>query len=537
MIIFGPPRTIADVKALVRKFDIPLDDPSRQSTIHVRPLDYADAKKLAATLSALATGNKAKQPVRRAIPPAGTGAVGGVAATRVDEPLSVADLGDDVKIAPEESSNSLLITGSHAAYQTINSLIRKLDIRRSQVYVEADILDISMDDGFNFGTSVFAGRGGPQSSSIATTWEAGALGPLIAAQATQGATGTSAVTNTAAAKEVASVFAEDLTIGVLSGKEIEIAGLGKFRPGALIRMLKKDGNVRILSSPSMMTLNNEDSSFTVGQKIYFQGQDTIPTTTGQVMASKPEKEDIDLTLGVKPNISHSNYVTMQITLEANSLGPNLYGNLPSVNKRKSKQLVTVKNAQTVVISGMVQTLESKKFNKIPLLGDIPIIGWLFRNSEIRTTKSNLMIFLTPHIIHGADDMAAVYASKLEDRDQYLASIYGSKFAEDDFYKMLPTREDGTYVASDMDKNEKERRESLLRQLYENSAGPQPKPKKPEDEKGLPSDSSDKGLPKDDSPVYVPLSGEGGGGDMGSGGGGDIAPPPPPEPAPEVDSGG
>ena len=178
VIIFGPPRTIADVKALVRKFDIQLDDPSRQSAIHVRPLDYADSKKLAATLSALATGKKTTPggmpDFRR--PPIGT--VPG-AAPSMSEPISVASLGDDVKIAPDESSNSLLITGSHAAYQTINSLIRKLDLRRSQVYVEADILDINIGNGFQFGTSVFAGRGGPSDTSIATTWQGQALGPLM----------------------------------------------------------------------------------------------------------------------------------------------------------------------------------------------------------------------------------------------------------------------------------------------------------------------------------------------------------------------
>ncbi len=535
VIIFGPPRTIADVKALVRKFDIPLDDPSRQSTIHVRPLDYADAKKLAATLQALATANKPKTNVRRNLPPAGVNLPPpGVPMPKVDEPLSVADLGDDVKIAPEESSNSLLITGSHSAYQTINSLIRKLDLRRSQVFVEADILDINMDSGFNFQTSVFAGRGGPQSSSIATTWKAAPLGPLIAAQATQGA-GANPVTNTAAAKEVAGVFAEDLTIGILSGKEIDIAGLGKFRPGALIRMLKSDGHTRILSSPSIMTLNNEDASFTVGQKIYFKSQESIPSGTGQVLASKPEKEDIDLTLSIKPNISHSNYVTMKIDLDANSLGSNIFEGLPAVNKRKSKQLVTVKNGQTVVISGLVQTTQIESYAKIPLLGDIPILGWLFRNSNIRNARSNLMIFLTPHIIHGADDMAAVYAAKLEERDQYLATIFGSRYADDDFYKMLPTKEDGTYVSSEMDKLEKDRREALLRQLYESSnptANPQQKFKKAEDSKGEILNSK---TPKDDAPVYVPLSGDGsGGGDVGGGGGGDMAPPPiepPPEPEP------
>jgi general secretion pathway protein D len=149
-----------------------------------------------------------------------------------------------------------------------------------------------------------------------------------------------------------------------------------------------------------------------------------------------------------------------------------------------------------------------------------------------------MIFLTPHIIHGADDMAAVYAAKLEERDQYLATIFGSRYAEDDFYKMLPTKEDGSYVSSEMDKLEKDRREALLRQLYESSnptAHPQQKFKKAEESKGEILNSK---TPKDDAPVYVPLSGDGSGsGDVGAGAGGDIAPPPlEPPPEPESASG-
>src|SRR5690606_22039477 len=125
-------RTIADVKVLVKRFDIRVLDPSRQATIHVRPLDYADAKKLSATLSALASGNKSSTQTRR--PPVGIALNraqnrGGAAnrAPAADTPASVAEFDDNLKITADESSNSLLITGSRAAYDAINSIIRKLD--------------------------------------------------------------------------------------------------------------------------------------------------------------------------------------------------------------------------------------------------------------------------------------------------------------------------------------------------------------------------------------------------------------------------
>jgi general secretion pathway protein D len=520
VIIFGPPRTIADVKALVQKFDIQLDDPSRQSTIHVRPLDFADAKKLSSTLSALATGSKARATAPRRPPVRPVGGANG-AATAASEPLSVAELGDDVKIAPDESSNSLLITGSHAAYQTVNAIIRKLDLRRSQVFVEADILDINMNSGFNFSTSIFGGRGGPKNSAIATTWEAAPMGPLIVSQANTGAGGTTSQTQL---KEAAGVFANDLTVGILSGKEVEIAGLGTFRPGALIRMIKSDANTRVLSSPHILTSNNEEAEVVVGQKVFFVTEDLSPTTGA--IAKKVEKENVDLTLRVKPSISHSNYVTLEVNLESSSVDIDSASGLPRVSTRKTKQIVTVKNRQTVVISGLVENRESKQFDKIPLLGDIPILGWLFRNSRVINERKNLMIFLTPHVIHGADDLASVYKAKIDERDQFMDSIYGSGYADSDFYAMLPTKEDGQYIADPADEDEKKRRTEMLQQMYD-SAGTGA---------SAPIATEPTAAPVDESPVFVPVSPDsGGGGDFngggGDGGGGVEPPPPPPEPEP------
>ena len=518
VIIFGPPRTISDVKALVRRFDIPLEDASRQATIHVRPLDYADAKKLAATLSALASGSQNKSTNTRR-PPIARPLAGGAAASNA-QPPSVADLGDNLKIAPDESSNSLLITGSNVAYQTINAIIRKLDIRRSQVFVEADILDVNMGSGFRFGTSIFGGRGAPGGASVASTWEAGPLAPLVAAQATQNANVATAQ-SAQQIEKVAGVFAEDMTIGIISGKDVEVAGLGKFRPGALIKLIKSDENTRVLASPHILTSNNEESQFVVGEKIFFTSKELTPQTGA--IANKVEKEDVDLTLSIKPNISHSNHVTLQINLESNSVqGIDPTSGLPRVNKRKTKQIVTVKNNQTVVISGLVRNQEFESYKKIPLLGDIPIIGWLFRNSSIQSARSNLMIFLTPHIIHGADDLAAVYKAKVEERDAFLATVYGSNFRDDEFYEQLPSLEDGKYTEDEMDKAEKGRRQELLKQLYDKSGmsfgEPADQPQKPQNS-GM-----------EESQTYVPLAPGDGEGGFDSGGGNDsgIEPTPPPE---------
>lgn len=515
VIIFGPPRTIADVKALVKKFDIQLDDPSRQASIHVRPLDYADAKKLASTLSALAAGNKGGTAARRPPVRLNNGAAG-------TEAAAVAELDDNVKITADEQSNSLLITGSRVAYNAINSIIRKLDIRRSQVFVEADILDINVDNRFKFGTAIFGGRSGPKNSSIITTWEAKPLGPLVASQAT------GATTTSAGAASVAGAFAEDMTIGVLAGNKVNVPGIGEVSPGALIKLIKSDANTRVLSSPHILTANNEEAKITVGEKIFFKSAE-FNATTGTAVP-KVEKEDVDLTLSLKPNISNSNYVTMKLEIESSTPQQDAQSGLPKVNKRKTSQILTVKNMQTVVVSGLVQTSELERFQKIPLLGDIPILGWLFRNSEISSVRNNLVIFLTPHIIHGADDLAAVYDNKMRQRDEFLEQVYGSSHKKDRFYALLPTKEDGVYRPDEADQREKSRREQMLKELNSAATEEEAKPKAADDEEA-PVDP--------EQPVTVPMGAgvDGAGGAMGSGEGGAGAPPPPPPPPPGGDDGG
>ena len=453
VIVFGPPRTIADVQSLIRKFDIELDDPSRQSSIHVRPLDYADAKKVASTLSSLAQGGKKKTPSFAPpvnLPGQAPGASGGSSSSGV----ATAELDDNVKITADESSNSLLITGSRSAYQAVNSILRKLDIRRSQVFVEADILDLSINNGFQFGSSIFGGSKAGQSNVI-NSWQGQKFAPLLLSQAG----GTNTTSNPTALKEAASAFANDMTIGILAGKAVDVPGLGKFSPGALIKMIKSDSNTRVLSSPHIMTADNEEAKIKVGEKIFFKVTDTNATSGTQ--STKYDKEDADYILAIKPNISNSNYVTMKVDIEASTATIDPNSGSPNKKTRTTSQHLTVKSGQTVVISGLVQTRDEETFQKIPLLGDIPILGWLFRNSDVQHKTSNLMIFLTPHVVHGADDLAAIYDAKVKERDEYLEYAYGSSYKEDRFYSRLPKPEDGKYTPDPLDEDEKKRREEVM----------------------------------------------------------------------------
>ena len=401
----------------------------------------------------------------------------------------------------DESSNALLITGSRSAYNAINSIIRKLDRRRSQVYVEADILDVNLTNGFNFGTSIIMGSGSSEDSTLTSYgWQGQTIAPVVAAAGQENL-------DNAAKLGIAEALGKDFTIGVLAASEVNIPGIGSVRPGGLINMLKADGNTRVLSSPHLLTSNNEEATITVGDTLFFKSAATS-ATVGAGAIEKVEKEEADLSLEIKPNVSHTgNYVTLDIKLEADegSIDPNTQ--LPNINKRSTKQIVTVKNGQTAVISGLVKRREQEIYQKIPLLGDIPILGWLFRNSTISKSTSSLMIFLTPHIVYGANDLAAIYEQKVKERDNLLKGAFGYD-DDDDFYRALPTIADGRFTADG--ENPEQDRESFLRELEQENI-----PNSPQNQ----NQRLDLETP---TPVPVPLD-DGGGFDAGDA-------PAPPEPA-------
>ena len=449
VVVFGPPRTIQDIKKLVKKFDFAVEDPANQASIRVRFLDYADAKKLASTLSSLAQGGNNNKRSRRIGKPSGLKGKNSAPAS------AVADLGDNVKITADESANALLITGSRSAYDAINAIVRKLDRRKAQVYVEADILDVDISDSLSFGTSILMGS--TSGGSVQTYgWQGARMVPVVASQ-------TSTTTDTQLSTLAAGSLSKDFTVGVLAGTEVDIPGLGKVRPGALITMLKSDGNSRVLSSPHLLTSNNETAKIVVGDTLFFKSA-MQSSTIGAGAIESVQKEDADLSLEIKPNISHSgSYVTFKIDLEANEGQIDPESGLPDINKRITSQLVTVKNGQTAVISGLIKRRDNESYQKIPILGDIPLLGWLFRNSSIKKEITSLMIFLTPTVVYGANDLAKLYESKVKERDELLNTAFGYE-EEDEFSRAMPSLDDGKYRPDGYDIVEEKEREKFLLNL-------------------------------------------------------------------------
>jgi general secretion pathway protein D len=340
---------------------------------------------------------------------------------------------------------------------------------------------------------------------------------------TNAANGANTGLDTTTKAGVANALSKDFTIGVLAGQPINIPGIGEVTPAGLITMLKSDGNTRVLSSPHLLTSNNEVAKIVVGDKIFYKTA-AQSSTIGVGAIEKVEKEDADLSLELKPNISHTgNYVTLKLDLEASEGGLNPNTNLPDINKRQTSQLVTVKNGQTAVISGLVKRREAEIYQKIPLLGDIPILGWLFRNSSITKETTSLMIFLTPYIVYGANDLAAIYDKKVQERDSMLTRAFGAD-EDDEFLKALPDKDAGRYRPDDNDAREEREQEILRRQQAEDRGEVDEKPAGKPELGDRPEDPTTVPMPHggfDDNPMM------GGPGSMD--GGGDVPPPPPPPP--------
>jgi general secretion pathway protein D len=465
-------------------------------------LDYADAEKLAGTLQSLAQGS-ASLKNRRGNAPANTAPPG--------TPNATADLGG-VKISSDKATNSLIIQGSKAAFDEVDTIIKQLDKRRDQVYVETDIIDVNLGNQMSFSTSFLAGASLPGGKFNAPLgWKPGGMAPF-------------AITNpNASTTEQSDILSKAIPsqalLGVLSSKKVKIGGI-ELSPGGFIFALKQDSNSNVLQTPSLLVADNEEANFeaTERENIIINQED--PTT--KVRTQKIETLDATLGVKIKPQISKADFVSMDVQIKAESFGRRNAENRPEqTNKRSFNTKVTVQNEQTIVVSGLQRDLEIDGKDKVPLLGDIPIIGWLFRNSSTTKAKTTLMIFLTPHVVRSSEDLGRIYDKKVKARDEFLKAFYGGDFKKRDVFKRLRSLDEGKAPISTGGGNEQRTEPETL--------GAKPFPDQQEDESSLPSNDID--------PIIVPgMSGGVSGGGGSESNGSSSAPPPPPPPPPPAPAG-
>jgi len=294
-------------------------------------------------------------------------------------------------IQADSGSNALIITAPEAVFNNLKSVVEKLDVRRAQVLVEALIVEVSADKAAEFGIQWAAtganGNGGKAFGLFGNSSTTSNIGAIAANPS--GAIGA----------------ASGLNIGFSVSKNL----------GVLARALEKEAGANILSTPTLLTLDNEEAKISVGSNVPFQtGSFTLTGTTGGTASpfQTIERKDVGLTLKVKPQISEGGTVRMQISQEVSKIAgtPNT---LSSTDKRSIESTVLVDDGQVVVLGGLIDDQVQDTEDRVPVLGDIPVLGHLFRYNTRTHKKTNLMVFLRPQIVRTAAEASAVTSPRYD----------------------------------------------------------------------------------------------------------------------------
>ena len=372
--------------ALVRSLVAKLDQPSSQAAsgnIYVVYLKNADATKLAVTLRAALAGNSTSG--GGSAPTAPPGSVNN--ATAAIAQSAQPSTGGQIQADP--ATNSLIITAPEPQYRQLRAVIDKLDARRAQVFVESLIAEVNADKAAEFGIQwqgLLGNKGDRNIGVLGTNFSIG--GQNIFKLATQGASGSVAPSTGA-------------NFGVVRNTN------GIYVLGFLARFLESAGDGNILSTPNLLTLDNEEAKIVIGQNVPFvTGQYTNNnSSSGSVNPFQTvERKDVGITLRVKPQISENGTVKLQIFQEVSSVQASSINSATGLitNKRSIESNVLVDDGAIVVLGGLLSDEFSGNQEKVPIVGDIPLFGNLFK-SEVRSRKkTNLMVFLRPVVVRDSD---------------------------------------------------------------------------------------------------------------------------------------
>ncbi len=369
ILISGDPTSRLRSKVVIEHLDTPFDNAGNAQVIYLK---YANAKDLVSVLTGVSESmDKSKQ-------------AGGKAAGKPDIPIN---------IQADEAANALIITAPPDQYRSLEAIIRKLDIRRAQVLVEAIIAEVSYDKAKKLGVQWIV-DGTPDGS-----------GPV-------GVINLGSPSITSIATSIASGGAVNLGSGTTIGG-------GKFDSNnvnfaALIQALESDTSSNILSTPSLMTLDNQEAEIVIGQNVPFI-TGSYSSTGGTSSSVNPfqtvQREDVGLTLRVKPQINEGNAVKLEIEQEVSSIDESASASDIITKKRTIKTVVMVEDGNTIVLGGLIDEQLRQTEEKVPILGDVPLLGALFRATGTTKTKRNLMVFLRPVILRDAATNSQVANSK------------------------------------------------------------------------------------------------------------------------------
>ena len=395
---------------LVRTLAAKLDQPSvTPGNIHVVYLKNANAVTLARTLLGVAQPEAPPtQPPGTPPPPGGQAPrTPGLAAQAALKPLPGTTPGAAVtgqvggaQIQADPATNTLIIIAPDVVYRNLRAVIDQLDIRRAQVFIESLIVEVTSDQAAEFGIQ----------------WQGG-LGNLEAGASTGIAGGTNFGTtgqNILSIAQNPATAGTGLNIGIAKG-QITLPGVGVITNlQFLARALEATNKANILSTPNLLTLDNEEARIVVGQNVPFvTGQFTTSASAAVNPFQTIERRDVGLTLRVRPQISEAGTIKLVIYQEVSSVVEPISPAGIITNMRSIETNVLVDHGSIVVLGGLVQDNVSNTVEKVPVLGDIPILGHLFRYETRRQQKTNLMVFLRPIIVRDDNDIRGVTLDRYE----------------------------------------------------------------------------------------------------------------------------
>ncbi len=366
IILKGDKKERAAIKEVIAK----LDQSGEDGNLQVIYLNYADATNIAEILKTLITAGKAPVPI--------------AASDNIDAPISsIAGTNDQISIQPDKTLNALVVKADPETINNIRSIVRKLDIKRPQVLIEAAIVEVSGELSEQLGVQFGIGKQASTNLKFTATSfdEAGiTIGDIL----------------------------KDTSAGASIGGGLNIAAGGdKF--SVLVQALSKNVNANLLSTPSITTLDNQEAQILVGQNVPFitgsfsnDSGSTNPFTTIQ-------RQDIGISLKVTPHIHEGNAVRMDVQQEVSSLVGSAQAKASDLitNKRSIKTSIMAENKEIIVIGGLIQDDIVQGESGIPILKDIPLVGDLFKSHANTSTKRNLFVFLHPTILQTRDEMAGV----------------------------------------------------------------------------------------------------------------------------------
>jgi len=409
ILIAGDRSSRLKLRGLIAHLDTPLDTEGRTQVVFLK---NAMAKDLASILTGIAEEEQKAQ---------GKTATG--------------DSRDRVSIQADEASNALIITAPPAIQRSLKSVIRQLDIRREQILLEAIIAEVGLQLSAELGVQ-FIAAGSNSAGDV----------ELPGAVTNFGGTGNS----------LPSLISNPTSIG--SGLSLAVGSLsGSMQFGVLLRALQGDAAANLLSTPTLVTMDNEEAEITVGQNLPFVTGQYTSTGSGEGVTNPfqtIEREDVGIKLKIKPQINEGNAIKMIIEQEASNLASSTTTQEKIINTRKISTTVLAEDGQIIVLGGLIEDKYTDQQEKVPLLGDLPLLGQLFRFTSTEKTKQNLMVFIHPVILK--DRMTAdaftqrkysyVKASQMEGNflDRGLLSVKAKKLPNlDDLITVIPGRHSDT----------------------------------------------------------------------------------------------